>query len=297
MEMTTYFCKESNEAFSDTPWSHGEAMLKSVRKSVSLNQVFQSVYKSCLLHPAFQQIKRQQVSLAALVSVHHNHWRMMYSHSLSLAISRHCHVDLGVLYAKLGFQESLLNQMLTLVADHYTAIAAHPSTTVEGAIRDNLDHLLGDFFLDARRMAVKAFRAYCLKQQESNPNSPEEALRAIALSDNHVLLAVNEQASQVAWHDISDDAFRMLAFERYQHIYLDLSELSYRDSDELELLVFDFRQYCFVKGIDLYVVGVDAIPDLDQETMASQGQGEVQFFASLEQALGANAAHWPTTLQ
>ena len=78
----------------------------------------------------------------------------------------------------------------------------------------------------------------------------------------------------------------MLSESNYQQFYFDLSYLSDMDPHEKEFIIFDVKQYCFIKNIELFIIGLD---DAGLEDVLSDSddiqERKVHFCSSLETAM------------
>ncbi|MCY4045449.1 MAG: hypothetical protein OXE99_10240 [Cellvibrionales bacterium] len=254
--------------------------------ALDLEILANQVYRRHLSDPSYTEIKKNHVSLAALVELQRHHWEMMGNLGYAFDVVKHCLVDMGVVYAKVKLEKPLLEASLKLLKTSVIDLA----TSQQPACCDELSlkEALGLFFAKLNETALTAYDYYkALQQEQVLKASHSSAVRSIHLSPYHLYVCVNQAfALDVHWQTLSDRVLMMLGQANYQQIYFDLSCLSEMNAHEKEFIIFDVKQYCFIKNIELFIIGLDdaGLEDVLMESDDIQDR-KVHFCSSLETAI------------
>lgn len=276
--------------FSSLPFLTDEqiTLVEHCKPFIDLDTVIKSTYKSSFSDPSFKTIKGMGLSLAALTEVKNNHFRYILANELAGEVAYYCFIDIGTLYAKVGMSESLLKNALHLLCD--ALLADLLSQDVPQKLKVNWADIEQSFHLLFARfedLALNAHEYYnhmrCLKN-----HSTEEVMgiRKVSLSDAHMMIAMNPLTDYLKWHEISDYSLTLLEGQRPKQVFLDLSGLSGREEDEKELVIFDIQQFCFIKNIELFIIGAE--DNQDEDVLAFNEDIEdtkVHFYSDLVSAL------------
>ncbi len=291
MESTAYLKGNNTEHYFQNEHlltSEQEKIVRDFQPVINLDTIVKNAYKSYFMDKYYQSIKASRVSLAALTEIKHNHFRMILDASLTGETASYCFIDLGTIYAKIGLDTLILERSLEIFSEAFIEnirinINLEQCSYSWSAINEAYQLL----FFRYKEIALAAYEYYSYLQTERifSEQAPL-SVRTVEMSPEHLLIYINPLSDYLSWHEISDYALTLMNQHQYRHVYLDLSGLTGRELDEKDLIIFDFQQYCFIKSIELYVIGMS---DFGEDDLLAQSddiqEKKVHFFSDLEHAL------------
>lgn len=295
MESATYytdinpsFVSEEKEQSAIFPLTHQQQQSIAKRlSSLDLGLLVNQVYRQHLSDASYSAIKHKNISLAALVELQRHHWEMILNFGCAFDVVKHCLVDMGVVYAKVKLAKPILAASLSILKK---ALIDQLKEEEHSSCRDGalFNETLELFFVKIHEIALMSYDYYRDMQQEQGIKSPStSSVRAMKLSPCHLYLCLNKSfALDEHWQTMSDRVLMMLNESNYQQFYFDLSYLSDMDPHEKEFIIFDVKQYCFIKNIELFIIGLDdaGLEDVLVDSDDIQDR-KVHFCSSLETAM------------
>jgi hypothetical protein len=255
--------------------------------SLDLGLLANQVYRQHLSDESYSTIKHNNISLAALVELQRHHWEMILNFGCAFDVVKHCFVDMGVVYSKVKLAKPILATSLSIFKK---AVIDQVKGEQVSTCRDEvlLNETLELFFAKIHQIALMSYDYYKDLQLEQRLDSTStSSVRSMKLSPCHLYLCLNKSfALDEHWQTMSDRVLMMLSESNYQQFYFDLSYLSDMDPHEKEFIIFDVKQYCFIKNIELFIIGLD---DAGLEDVLSDSddiqERKVHFCSSLETAM------------